>query len=161
MSIAEEIEKLQALHDQGALTDDEFAQAKAALLDQLSDGQSASDVDELSKEVQYLRMQKEIDRLNLKWEQERQGYKNWDPRGRSRVSTILGFVIGIPSIISGVSQSDGLSYVLSGLLLVSLGLMGGIHWFNKVSAYKKAEQRYQERRREIRSRRTSDPYGRY
>lgn len=33
MSVAEELEKLQALHDRGAISDEEFILAKAAMLD--------------------------------------------------------------------------------------------------------------------------------
>jgi phage shock protein C len=34
MSIAEELERLQALHDRGTISDEEFARAKAQVLDQ-------------------------------------------------------------------------------------------------------------------------------
>lgn len=41
MELADEIRRLKELHDEGALTDDEFSQAKAALLDGVT-GDSAS-----------------------------------------------------------------------------------------------------------------------
>ena len=37
MELADEIRRLKELHDEGALTDDEFSQAKAALLDGVTD----------------------------------------------------------------------------------------------------------------------------
>lgn len=42
MSISEEIKRLHELHQSGALTDEEFAQAKAKLLARLDDNQSSS-----------------------------------------------------------------------------------------------------------------------
>ncbi|HEX2791590.1 MAG TPA: PspC domain-containing protein [Steroidobacteraceae bacterium] len=42
MSIAEELERLQALHDRGTISDEEFARAKASVLDEPASSRSAT-----------------------------------------------------------------------------------------------------------------------
>lgn len=168
MSIDQEMEKLIDLYVHGEVSEDEFNQAKAALLARRSDESSAPDSTALRKEVEYLRLQNELAQLDREWKQEQEGYKvrgrygeRYIPTPFEGIYTVIPVVAGIGLIISGVSRSDGALYVVFGLVLIIIGGMRSAYSFSKVRGYYNGEQRYQQRRRELLSRRTSDRYGRY
>ena len=157
MSIAEEIEKLQALHGQGALTDDEFAQTKATLLARFSDEPPAAGVDALNEAVERLRLRTEITQLDLDWEREREShmirgrygarYLPSAERGVIQAIAMVGF--GIYMMFVGPSIGVTGVFLMLGLGFIIIGVLVGVTSFKKTSAYKAAEQRYKERRREL------------
>lgn len=163
MSIAEEIEKLQALHDQGALSEDEFNQAKVTLLARLADEQSVSYTSDLNKEAEHLRLQNELNQLDLDWEHERESYK---VRGRngaryipsvpiSIIAMIAGIVFGVVWISLTVSQGELGLPTFFGLLVIFVVVGRSVYDYNKARGYRQAQGRYQERRQQLLSRRSS------
>ncbi|HEY0734860.1 MAG TPA: SHOCT domain-containing protein [Herpetosiphonaceae bacterium] len=163
MSIAEEIEKLQVLHAQGALTDAEFSQAKATLLDRLSSEQPAAYSSELNQEMQYLRLQNEINQLDRDWDRERETYM---VRGRygsryipSEGTSLLGGIaivgFGLFWTISTLEMGAPGFFPLFGVIFIIFGAVTSFISYGKAGAYKEAEQRYQERRRQLASHRSS------
>lgn len=162
MSIAQEMEKLIEQYVQGALSEDEFNQTKAALLARHADEPLTSDSAALRREVEYLRREHELAQLDREWKQEQEGYKvrgrygvRYIPTPFEGISTAIGVVVGIGLIISGVSRSDGASYVVLGLIFIIVGGMASAYTLSKIRGYQKGEQRYQERRRQIASRQSS------
>jgi hypothetical protein len=162
MSIAQELENLIDLYVQGELSEDEFNQAKNALLARRSDESSGPDSTELRKEVEYLRLQNELNQLDRAWKQEQEGYKVRGRYGERYIPTpfegvyyAISVVAGIGLIISGVSQSDGALYVVFGLVIIIIAGVRSAYSFSKTNGYQKGEQRYQQRRRELISRRRS------
>lgn len=163
MSIAEEIEKLQVLHDQGSLSEDEFNEAKATLLGRLSEDQPAAHSDDLSKEVEYLRIENEINQLDLAWEHERESYK---VRGRngaryipsvpiSIITTIACIVFGVAWISLTASKGELGLPTFFGLLIIFVVVGRSLYDYNKARGYRQAQGRYQERRRQLASRQSS------
>lgn len=156
MSIADEIAKLQALHAQGALTDDEFSQARARLHARLLDEWFASD-------PAYLRLENEIQQLDLDWERERESYMVRSRSGSlyvpSEVLSVLGVTaavgFGIFLMVSAASMSTNASSALAGAILIILGPVVGIFYYTKATEYKQAERNYQERRQQLISRSAS------
>lgn len=161
MSIADEIEKLQALHAQGALTDDEFSPARAGLHARLLDERSASD-------PEYLRLENEIHQLDLDWERERESYMIRSRGGSFYVASeglsVLGVIavvsLGIFLMVSAASMSTNASSGLGGVILIIIGPVLGIFYYTKATEYKQAERNYQERRQQLISRSAAVPRGR-
>lgn len=161
MSIAEEIEKLQALHVQGALTDDEFAQAKAKLLAHSSDEQSTSNSDTLSDEVEYLRLEQDLTRLDRDWDRERERYmvqgrygsRYLPSEGGSVFMGILIVCFGIFWTISAASMGAPVFFPIFGVIFIIFGAVTSFTSFSKAGAYKEAERHYQERRQQLLARR--------
>ena len=163
MSITEEIEKLQALHDQGALTDDEFAQTKATLLARLADEQSVSYASDLNKEAEHLRLQNELNQLDLDWEHERESYKVRGRNGRryipsvpiSIIAMIAGIVFGVAWISLMVSKGEPGLPTFFGLLIIFVVVGRSLYDYTKARGYRQAQGRYQERRRQLASSQSS------
>lgn len=163
MSIAQEIEKLQALHAEGALTDDEFSQAKAALLNPLSAEQPAGYSSEMNEEMAYLRVQNEVNQLDRDWACERERYMV-QGRYRSRYlpseggSVFMGILIvgfGIFWTLSAASMGAPVFFPLFGVIFIIFGAVTSFTSFIKAGQYKEAEQRYKQRRQKLASRRSS------
>ena len=157
MSIAEEIEKLQVLHDQGALTDAEFSQAKAALLNRLSDTQPAVYSSDLNDEMAYLRVQNEINQLDRDWDRERESYMVRGRYGSRSIpgegTSILGgiFIVGFGLFwtISVASMGAPSFFPIFGVLFILVGAVTSFTSFSTAGQYKEAERRYRERREQL------------
>jgi hypothetical protein len=152
MNLANQIERLRALHAEGALTDTEFAQAKAALLARLSDNSPANNSDALRRQDAYLHTQNELNLLDQEWARKRERYMEQDRHGvRSVPSQGMSVIAGVASIGFGIlwmiSTTGTPAFApLFGLLFIIVGAATSIHSFNKASNYKYAEQQYIRRR---------------
>lgn len=162
MNSADEIEKLQTLHDQGLLTDDEFAQTKARLLARSSDESPAAGADALSAAVEHLHVWNEIIQLDLDWERERESYMvrgrygSRNPPSEELVVIQVVFLIGFGFYIMFSASETGVTglFLLIGLVFIIFGVGSGVFSFKKASAYKQAKQRYTERRKQLAARRS-------
>src|ERR671923_326531 len=74
MDLADELRKLQDLHASGALTDEEFAAAKARVLAGEPAGTGPADEGVMREQLDELRLQNEVARLDREWELERERY---------------------------------------------------------------------------------------
>src|SRR5262245_60186015 len=100
MSIADELQKLEQLRRSGALSDAEYAQAKAAVLAGTgSPGQQALG-DHLSDQLAEVRYQNELARLDRAWEMEREKYMLTDRDGGRQLPT-PGLGIGM-AVVGGI-----------------------------------------------------------
>ncbi len=151
MSITDEFTRLQGLHDAGTLTDEEFAAAKAKVL---NGSATAANADTLRQEVEQLKIQNAITQLDQDWETESQDYLQRGRYGSRMVPTTGGNIGGavFVSILSlcmigigiAVPQVGGLA--LLGALSLILAIWFGINGCNKAVAYNQAYDRYQQRR---------------
>src|SRR4051812_36885496 len=91
MSLVDELQKLEDLRQNGSLTDAEFAQAKAMLLGKSSAPDHAQ---QMSEQLQEVRYQNELARIDREWEMERQRYMITTKYGRLIVPT-TGMAIGV------------------------------------------------------------------
>src|SRR4051794_35230267 len=96
MSLVDELTKLEELRRSGALTDAEFAQAKAALLAGAS-APAAADRP-LQEHLAEVKRQNELAEIDRAWQIERQQYLITDRYGRGQVPTpamgVLTAVLG-------------------------------------------------------------------
>jgi len=171
MSLADELKKLEGLHWNGTLTDEEFARAKAALLAK-SDPPSASEaapepgVDhKLAAHLAEIRYQNELARIDREWELEKEQYMITDRNGQRHIPTpgegIGGaIIIGVFGIfwtimaiaITGGAPDEGpfsvakVIFPLFGVAFTIFGVYQGIQAYGKAEAYNQALAAYQARR---------------
>jgi hypothetical protein len=80
MSISEEINKLQQLHNSGAMTAQEFAAAKAAVL-------AAANTPGTANDLERMKIENELARLDRDWDFDRDKYMMSRNRGRRYIPT--------------------------------------------------------------------------
>src|SRR5262249_44557684 len=100
MSLADELQKLEDLRRSGALSDQEFARAKAALLAGPPAPAGEPIAQHLSDQLAEVRYQNELAQVDREWEIERQRYVITDRYGRQQIPT-AGMGIGI-AVVGGV-----------------------------------------------------------
>lgn len=164
MSLADDLAKLEELRRTGALTDTEFARAKAKLLDA---GAPAGDAvaDKLGEQLAEVRYQNELERLDREWQIEREKYMVADKYGRRHVPTVGGGIAGAAFIgvfgvfwtvmafaITGGAPDFGpfviakVFFPLFGVAFTVFGVYLGIHSARKAEEYNRALAAYQRRR---------------
>jgi hypothetical protein len=163
MNISDEIRKLQELHDRGALTDDEFTQAKAAVLAGASRPADSEDGQQVvNAQLDVLRIQNQIAQLDREWEIESQQYMMSGRYGQQyRPSKWIGLLIGLMAVVGGgiwtvtaFSMSSGLErapgafslFPFFGLVFIAFGVGIGVYTFVQANRYEEAYARYQARR---------------
>ena len=168
MSIADELTKLEELRRSGALSDQEFAQAKARLLNAPAapEQQFGRHLSEQLSEVKY---QNELTRIDREWEMERQQYMVRDRYGARYVPTaglgvatmIIGGLFGglwtvMAVAITGDAPDVGgftiakVIFPLFGVLFIAVGIGWGLYAVNKAQQYQRAYEAYKARRDTVR-----------
>jgi hypothetical protein len=154
METEDELRELQALYDEGMLTSEEFAQAKADVLSE-SAGQPVPTQDgQPALPVGATRAQQELARLDQEWTLEREtfmvtsrnGVRYLPSQGPGLVAAIGLGVIGVVWTIKAASSDMPEILIPIGILLFLVSVSMGIHRVFKARAYKRAEQTYQKRR---------------
>jgi hypothetical protein len=164
MSLADDLTKLEELRRTGALTEKEFAQAKAKLL---GGDAPASDAvaEKLGEQLAETRYQNELNRIDREWAIEREKYMVADRYGRrhiptagtGRATSIIGGIFGAFwtimafSITSGAPDQGAFAiakvfFPLFGVAFTIGSIVYGIHLMGKADAYNRAFAAYQERR---------------
>jgi hypothetical protein len=164
MSIAEELSKLQRVHETGGLTDDEFAAAKAAVL-----GSTKMD-SELAMAAHFdaLKVQSDLERLEHEWETERQQYMLRSKYGQRYVPTrAMSIVVGVVMASFGTfwtftsAQGSGSGYIsILGIIPILAGIGFGFYSHSKAVEYEQAFGRYQRRRARLLEGPPDEPYAR-
>lgn len=153
MDLADELRRLEELHRRGALTDEEFARAKAAVL-----AGSTPAPARLSDQPADLRREHELARLDREWERERDRYLVTGRSGARYVPSVAtSLVTGVIAVGFGLlwtamaaSLMNGLGpFPLFGLFFVALGLWVSVSTFRKAVRYRRAHDAYQRRRAEL------------
>src|SRR5262245_164413 len=153
MSIVDDLRELYDLHARGGLTDEEFTRAKAALLDGGGGGR------EMQQQLDELRLETELTRLDREWEREREsymitgryGYRHAPTPGLSIVPGVLvaGFGIILTVMASAMLGWVGRFSLLVpafGMLFFLSGIGVSIFSFFKAVRYQQAHEDYQRRR---------------
>jgi hypothetical protein len=161
MNIADELRKLQDLHQSGALTDQEFAAAKAAVLAGEARG-AEPEPGVMQQHLDEIRLQNEVARLDREWELEREQYVITGRYGyrylpNKTMSVIMGVVIVVFGIfwtvmafgMVGEVSGPFILFPLFGVVFIAAGVGMSIYGYNKATAYEKAYQEYQRRRAEL------------
>src|SRR5262249_61692412 len=150
MGIAEELQRLHELHQRGALTDEEFAQAKAALL--------AGPPADVQDQLKDIARHQEIERIDREWQQARDRYMVTETRGGAwvqgrhvggypvrTVPTKAGSVLsGVFVVVAGVvwmafATGVGASaFALFGLVFIAIGVGMSLHPPSPAGPYERA-----------------------
>ncbi len=152
MTIADEIEHLHVLYEQGVLTHAEFTQAKSAVL-----GRSAAGSPQPDDHTKAIHLEHELARLDREWMLERASYmvtsrygaRSIPSQGGSIVVGVLIGAFGLVWTISAASLGAPSMFPVFGVLFILVGIGNSVHSFMKAGAYQHAEQAYQQRRAEV------------
>lgn len=161
MSIAEELQKIEEMYAHGALTQEEFEQAKAKVLTGDEPRQLAAD-SQTARQIAQLQRQNAVAQLDREWESERVQYMLRGGYGSRSVPTESGSIfgtifcvgIGIVWVILGFTLTSSLHssrtpsaiFPVFGVFFVVFGIVSGINSYAKAGQYREAEQRYQQKR---------------
>jgi hypothetical protein len=162
MSLADELQKLEALRKGGTLTEVEFQQAKALLLN----GGVPSTGHPLADQLEELRDQNELARIDREWQMEREQYLMSNRYGRRIVPTsglglasaIGGGVFGLfwlimAVTITGSAPDDGpfviakFVFPLFGVVFILVAVGWGLVCLDRARKYEEAHKAYEARRR--------------
>lgn len=157
MSLSDEIRKLQELHQTGALTDEEFARAKAGVLSAGPFTIDSVQTAPLGEHLQQIRLQNEIERLDREWEFEREKYMITGRYGRRRVPSDGGSLLAALLVggfggawtIFALSMGAPAVFPIFGFVFVVLGVSASLSGLGKAGQYQQAYQQYQQRRAEL------------
>jgi len=152
MSIADELRKLQELHEQGGLTDEEFATAKAQVLV----NQATPDA-VLQEHLEEIKEQNDVAALDRAWAAERERYMVTGRYGNRYIpnkasSLMVGFIVAIGGMmwtIMAENMGAPAFFPIFGVLFVLVGLGISIFSYMKADEYGKAYARYQQRRMKL------------
>jgi hypothetical protein len=158
------------LHDlraRGALTDEEFAAAKAAVIARGTDEGGPTVEPALYARLAELEWQAEVARLDREWDLERERYLVSGRHGHrsvpSRGMSVLGGVVmvGFGAVWTALAASmrgPGLfPLFLAGVVMILAGVGIGISTYSKAVAYERAQDDYRRRRSLLLEGRTEKP----
>ena len=169
MGIADELQKLEQLRQNGTLTDDEFARVKTQLLN-IAPGFAAADVGPyLETQLIQLRNQNELKRLDEEWEIERRQYqlagrfrRRYIPTmGTGLMTAVVGGILGAAWTAAALTLKDVSSRFrvesgwlmlilklmpLVGIIIMTLAIMRGIFLMIVAQNYNVAYHRHMQKR---------------
>jgi hypothetical protein len=168
MGLADELWKLQEMHQRGELSDDEYTQAKAAVLSGTTPGEGEQ-LDELSRQLDEVSRRQEVADIDRSWEREREHYMaagtsggTHDAHGRYVGGTPYRYIptrggsigVGIFTAVGGLlwiiftASLGGGAFALFGLVFIAFGIGTAVYNYNKAVNYEQAYSAYLERRSE-------------
>jgi hypothetical protein len=168
MSIADDLFKLEELRRTGALSEAEFAKAKAAILSGSSPAPEAPLGQHLADQLAEVKYQNELARIDREWEMEREQYLIRDRYGATHVPTqgmgvgaaVVGGVFGVfwtimAIAITGSAPDVGpfsiarIIFPLFGVLFTVAAIAYGINCTARAAKYQQAYEAYQARRADV------------
>ncbi len=151
MSITDELRQLHELHQRGALTDEEFRRAKARVLDS-APGASGRE-QELRDEIERLRVQARLDRLDQEWNAEKLrflvqiGNQERKPLSRRMITVVGCGALGMAVLFLVLSLSLRLLVLVApAIMALFFGGLVAFSWYQRVVEYEQLHQSYRQRR---------------
>ena len=169
MSIADDLSRLEELRRNGTLSEAEFANAKALLLNNPAPPAQEPLVKHLADQQAEIKYQNELARIDREWEMQRQQYYVTTRYGVRQLPT-TGMGIGIAVVggafgvfwtimaiaITGSAPDVGpfsvakLIFPLFGILFTGAAIVFGIVCNIRAKKYQEAYEAYQRRRQQVR-----------
>jgi membrane protein required for beta-lactamase induction len=154
MSVADELDRLHRLHQDGVLTDEELDRGRAAVLIDPLAPLTAEQSDEI-------RRQKAAAQLDREWEAERErymvtgrfGYRYIPGRTSSTVLGVLNVAFGVVWVVVSARYELPGYFLVIGIVVAVVGGGGSAHLAVKGARYLEARRRYQQRRAALVNRR--------
>jgi hypothetical protein len=166
MGLADELWKLQEMHQRGELSDEEYARAKAAVLSGAMPG-AGGQLEDLSRQMDEVARRQEVADIDRAWDQERlqflatgtrggthdahghyvggTPYQYIPSRGGSIGTGIFAAVVGVIWMIF-TARIGGGCFALFGLVFIAFGIGMAVYNYNKAASYEEAHARYLRRR---------------
>jgi hypothetical protein len=112
---------------------------------------------QIASDVDTIKRQNEIERLDREWQMQREGLLQRDKYGRASEPSAVGGMIGsVIAVVFGViwmivASSSGAPgfFVLFGLVFIGAAVIGGISSLGKAAQFNDAQQSYQQRRQQL------------
>lgn len=155
MKLTDELQQLQEMHERGALTAEEFAQAKARVLS--GETSASADTPALQRHFQQVEWQNELERLDREWELERESYvqvgkygsRHLPQRETSLLAALVGGGFGLFWTFSAMSMGAPAFFPLFGVIFIVAVVGAGLSGYQKAEEYEAAYARYQKRRAKL------------
>ncbi|MBE9226466.1 SHOCT domain-containing protein [Phormidium sp. LEGE 05292] len=156
MNIASEIQKLQDLYRSGAISEKEYAIAKAAILANFVPGKAITEDSSVQKRLEEMKLIDEVNRLDLDWQSEREKYMVTGKYGnryvpRKGLEILIGMLfvgVGISLICKAALTSNPIQFLM-GVFVIFLGVLVGMFRYGKACEYERAYQAYLSRRARV------------
>jgi hypothetical protein len=157
MNVVEELERLQELYRNGTLTEEEFRQAKAAILAKSAEGQPTENTQAVHQQSEELQKQNAILKIDKDWLEERTQHiydygKVREPQEwHWKLALIFGIIFGTCVFVVGIcaegwtAEAVGVGGVLA-LIFIAIFAGCSAWYYSKYDSYKEAYAAYQERR---------------
>jgi hypothetical protein len=166
MGLADELWKLQEMHQRGELSDDEYARAKAAVLAGTAPAEGGQ-LEELSRQMDDVARRQEVADIDRAWDRECENYMatgtsggTHDAQGHYVGGTPYRYIptpggsigMGVFAAIAGVIWmvfAAGIgagSFALFGVVFIAFGIGIAVYNYNKAASYQEARARYLRRR---------------
>jgi membrane protein required for beta-lactamase induction len=147
MTVADDLDRLHRLRQDGILTDEELDRARAAVLIDPLAPLTAEQSDEI-------RRQKEAAQLDREWEAERErymvterfGYRHIPGRTESIVLGVLNVAFGVVWVVVSARYELPGYFLVIGIVVAVVGGGGSAQLTVKAGRYVEARRRYQQRR---------------
>lgn len=165
MSLVDELAKLEQLHRSGALSDNEFSQAKAALLNQATAGAEQSHGEHLADHLAEVHYQNELAQIDREWQIERQQHlirgrfgAVQEPSAGMGIGVAVGgglfgtfwliMAVAITAVMPdfGPFSAAKVIFPLVGVLFIGVAIGFGIYVYSRAQKYQQAFAAYKERR---------------
>lgn len=160
MNLSDELRKLQELHESGALTAEEFAQAKQTVLAKHSTQTEASNPANLQSKLQEVELQNRLLQLDQQWQADSENYMLRGQNGRyfptkegsivrCILTTGLGFFIALAVVASSSAMAVSSPWLLGigiFILFVAIALVLSGFEYVKAQEYDRAYWDYQNLR---------------
>jgi hypothetical protein len=169
MSIADDLTKLEQLRHNGALSDDEFARAKAALLSGSPAGADPQLGQHLADQLAEVKHQNELAQIDREWAMEREQFMVMTQYGRKMIPTpgigigmaLIGGVFGalwtiVALSITGNAPDEGpfpifkMIFPAFGVIFTIGAIAMGLYVYSRALKYQQAFAAYKARRRQSR-----------
>lgn len=119
--------------------------------------QIAERQDEMANDLEIIRLQNELERLDREWDSYRRGHLHRDKHGNEQEPSTAGgmmmMAIGIVGglFFFGMTSAAGapMLFRLVGLVFAAFGFFGGILAIQRGKAYEGSQQRYRHERRQL------------
>ncbi|MBK8978479.1 MAG: zinc ribbon domain-containing protein [Planctomycetes bacterium] len=124
------------------------------VLDELREVQAG-----MAEDLEAIRLQNELERIDREWEQEAAGYRTRDSDGHSQppaTSPVLPVVVGAIAAAFGIAWTIGASsmgapgiFTAFGVVFVLVAIVSAVHAAGKSTAYRTASARHRQRRERV------------
>lgn len=181
MSLADDLTKLDDLRRTGALSEEEFARAKEALLNAPPVPPPPAEPlgEHLAAQLEEVQFQNELAQVDREWEREREKYmvvgkygqRYLPTTGTSAIGGVIMVGFGLVWTIGASVMAFGVNQVFSdhemapkafsiipclfpvfGVLFICLGIVLSVHSHRKAREYQQAERAYRRRRADVHAR---------